>query len=202
MPGDRDRTSWTSATPPNHPVSTEAGELHSAYRDAAVWSAYDDATKRYTLTLKHGDAIRALPLPPREDEFDATVGRGAGGRVMVAYGDCPTGGRCGVYGFDPERNVSELLHASTRRGVLPESPLPRHATFYEGHEGTALYNPSFLPFQSPVPFLFVRHTVLSDWKFFLDDPDWLDRWARHFRPSATGALAQELRHLPWRVGRQ
>lgn len=74
--------------------------------------------------------------------------------------------------------------------------------FYEGNTGTALYNPSFLPFQSPVPFLFVRHTVLSDWKFFLDDPDWLDRWARRFGPSATGALAQELRHLPWRVGRQ
>jgi hypothetical protein len=71
--------------------------------------------------------------------------------------------------------------------------------FYEGNEGTALYNPSFLPFQSPVPFLFVRHTVLSDWKFFLDDPDWLDRWARHFGPSATRALAQELRRLPWRV---
>src|SRR5687767_3211593 len=45
----------------------------SAYGDAAVWSAYDDATERYTLTLKHGDTIRALPLPPREDEFDATV---------------------------------------------------------------------------------------------------------------------------------
>jgi hypothetical protein len=94
----------------------------SAYRDAAVWSAYDDATERYTLTLKHGDTIRALPLLPREDEFDATVGRGAGGRVLVAYADCPTGGRCGVYGFDPERNVSSLLHASTRRGLLPQSP--------------------------------------------------------------------------------
>jgi hypothetical protein len=94
----------------------------SAYRDAAVWSAYDDATERYTLTLKHGDTIRGLPLPSRENEFDATVGRGAGGRVLVAYADCPTGGRCGVYGFDPERNVSSLLHASARRGVLPESP--------------------------------------------------------------------------------
>jgi hypothetical protein len=72
--------------------------------------------------------------------------------------------------------------------------------FYEGNEGTATYNPSFRPFQSPVPFLFVRHTVLSDWKFFVDDPDWLDRWARRFGPSATGALAQELRRLPWRVG--
>uniref|UniRef100_UPI00397C0E13 hypothetical protein n=1 Tax=Salmonella sp. SAL4433 TaxID=3159888 RepID=UPI00397C0E13 len=27
-----------------------------------------------------------------------------------------------VYGFDPERNATSLQHASTRRGVLPESP--------------------------------------------------------------------------------
>jgi hypothetical protein len=74
--------------------------------------------------------------------------------------------------------------------------------FYEGNDATAIYNPSFRPFQSPVPFLFVRHTVLSDWKFFLDDPDWLDRWARRFGPSATRALAQELRRLPWRVAHQ
>lgn len=74
--------------------------------------------------------------------------------------------------------------------------------FYEGNQGPAIYNPSFLPFQSPVPFLFVRHTVLSDWKFFLDDPDALGRWARHFGPSATSALAEELRQQPWRVARR
>ena len=49
--------------------------------------------------------------------------------------------------------------------------------FYEGHEGTAIYNSSFRPFQSPVPFLFVRHGVVSDWKFFLDDEEWLNLWA-------------------------
>ena len=74
--------------------------------------------------------------------------------------------------------------------------------FYHGNDGTALYNPSFRPFQSPVPFLFVRETVLSDWKFFVDDPELLDRWARHFGPSATSALADALRRLPWRVARQ
>jgi hypothetical protein len=71
--------------------------------------------------------------------------------------------------------------------------------FYEGNEGTALYNSGFRPFQSPVPFLFVRHTVLSDWKFFVDDDALLDRWARHFGPSATAALGEELRRLPWRT---
>jgi hypothetical protein len=40
--------------------------------------------------------------------------------------------------------------------------------FYEGNEGAAIYNTRFRPFQSPVPFLFVRQGVISDWKFFLD----------------------------------
>ena len=70
--------------------------------------------------------------------------------------------------------------------------------FYEGHEGTAIYNSSFRPFQSPVPFLFVRHGVISDWKFFLDDDDWLNRWAHRYGESAVRALAEELRRLPWR----
>jgi hypothetical protein len=37
--------------------------------------------------------------------------------------------------------------------------------FYEGHEGTAIYNSSFRPFRSPVPFVFVRHGIVNDWKF-------------------------------------
>ncbi len=73
--------------------------------------------------------------------------------------------------------------------------------FYEGNEGTALYNSNFRPFQSPVPFLFVRQGVISDWKFFLDDEDWLNLWARRFGESAVRALAEELRRLPWRVRR-
>ena len=73
--------------------------------------------------------------------------------------------------------------------------------YYEGNEGTAVYNSSFRPFQSPVPFLFVRHGVISDWKFFLDDEDWLNLWARRYGESAVHALAEELRRLPWRAGR-
>jgi hypothetical protein len=73
--------------------------------------------------------------------------------------------------------------------------------FYEGHEGTAIYNSSFRPFRSPVPFLFVRHGVISDWKFFLDNEDWLNLWARRFGESGVQALAEELRRLPWRAGR-
>jgi hypothetical protein len=73
--------------------------------------------------------------------------------------------------------------------------------FYEGHEGTAIYNPGFRPFQSPVPFLFLRHGVISDWKFFLDNQDWLNLWAHRFGESGVHALAEELRRLPWRARR-
>jgi hypothetical protein len=73
--------------------------------------------------------------------------------------------------------------------------------FYEGHEGTAIYNSNFRPFGSPTPFLFVRQGVISDWKFFLDNEDWLNLWARRFGESAVHALAEELRRLPWRVRR-
>ena len=73
--------------------------------------------------------------------------------------------------------------------------------YYEGHEGTAIYNSSFRPFQSPVPFLFVRHGVTGDWKFFLDNEDWLNLWARRYGESGAQVLAEELRRLPWRAKR-
>jgi len=70
--------------------------------------------------------------------------------------------------------------------------------YYEGNAGTAIYNPGLRPFQSPVPFLFVRHGVVGDWKFFLDNPEWLSVWAhRHPEPGAQ-ALAEELRRTNWR----
>ena len=73
--------------------------------------------------------------------------------------------------------------------------------FYDGNQATAIYNKGFRPFQSPVPFLFVRHGVVSDWKFFLDKEDWLTLWARRFGESAVHALAGELRQLPWNARR-
>jgi uncharacterized protein DUF6875 len=70
--------------------------------------------------------------------------------------------------------------------------------FYEGNEGTAIYNASFRPFTSPVPFLLVRLAVVSDWKFFLENEDWLRRWTRRYGESGVQALAEQLRRLPWR----
>jgi hypothetical protein len=89
--------------------------------------------------------------------------------------------------------------------VLQQLAVPTYAEdgilfgpFYEGNEGTAIYNSGFRPFQSPVPFLFVRHGVISDWKFFLDNEEWLNLWAHRYGESAVQALAEELRRLPWR----
>jgi hypothetical protein len=72
--------------------------------------------------------------------------------------------------------------------------------FYEGNDGMALYSPSFRPFTSPVPFLLMRRAVISDWKFFLSNEQWLALWARRYGESAVAALATELRRLPWNAG--
>jgi hypothetical protein len=70
--------------------------------------------------------------------------------------------------------------------------------FYEGNQGAAIYNAGFRPFTSPVPFLLMRPAVLTDWKFFLENEEWLGRWARRYGESAVVALADELRRQPWR----
>jgi hypothetical protein len=111
--------------------------------------------------------------------------------IIVVFTDLPAERAGGLF----NDVLGELAGPAYEEGGIIFGP------FYEGNDGTALYNPSFHPFQSPVPFLFVRYTVLSDWKFFVDDPELLDRWARHFGPSATSALAEELRGLPWRATR-
>jgi hypothetical protein len=73
--------------------------------------------------------------------------------------------------------------------------------FYNGNQATAIYNNGFRPFQSPVPFIFVRHGVVSDWKFFVDKEDWLTLWARRFGEQGVNALAAELRRHPWKARR-
>jgi hypothetical protein len=73
--------------------------------------------------------------------------------------------------------------------------------FYPGHPGSAIRNPDFRPFRSPVPFVFVRYGVVGDWPFFLDEEDWFGRYARRFGESAVHALGAELRRLPWRTAR-
>ena len=92
--------------------------------------------------------------------------------------------------------------------VLEDLALPSYGQdgfvmggFHEGNAGTAIYNASFRPFTSPVPFLLMRRAVVSDWKFFLDNEDWLSLWARRYGDSGALTLAEELRRLPWRTRR-
>jgi hypothetical protein len=107
--------------------------------------------------------------------------------IVVVFTDLPADGAKGV--FDD---------------VLQQLALPSYAEdgilfgpYYDGNDAAAIYNSSFRPFQSPVPFLFVRPGVISDWKFFLDNDELLNLWARRFGESAVRALAEELRRMPW-----
>jgi Domain of unknown function (DUF6875) len=93
-------------------------------------------------------------------------------------------------------------------GLLEHLGAPSYAedglvmgAFYDRNEGSAIYNANFRPFTPPVPFLLMRHAVISDWKFFLDNESWLALWARRYGEFAVQALAEELRRLPWRAPR-
>jgi hypothetical protein len=109
--------------------------------------------------------------------------------IVVVFTDLPADRAQDVFG-----DVLEELAVSSyvEDGLL-------FGPYYKGNETTAIYNTRFRPFESPVPFLFVRHGVLSDWKFFLDDEEWLSLWAHRHGESAVQALAEELRRLPWRA---
>ena len=112
--------------------------------------------------------------------------------IVVVFSDLPADRAQGVFD-DVLQNLA--VPSYVEDGIL-------FGPYYEGNEGTAVYNSSFRPFQSPVPFLFVRHGVTGDWKFFLDDEEWLSLWAHRYGESGTQALAEELRRLPWRAGTQ
>jgi hypothetical protein len=109
--------------------------------------------------------------------------------IVVVFSDLPADRAKGVF----DDVLDQLAVPSYAEDGILFGP------YYEGNEGTAIYNSSFRPFQSPAPFLFVRHGVTSDWKFFLDDEDWLNLWARRYGESGIQALAEELRRLPWRA---
>jgi hypothetical protein len=111
--------------------------------------------------------------------------------IVVVFTDLSTDRAQGVF----EEVLQHLAVPSYEEDGIVFGP------FHEGHQGTAIYNPNFRPFRSPVPFIFVRHGVVSDWKFFLGTEDLFGLWARRFGEAAAYALAEELRHLPWRVGR-
>ena len=110
--------------------------------------------------------------------------------IVVVFTDLPAD-RAGVLFGEVLKQIA--LSSYEKDGVL-------FGPFYQGNEGTALYNSSFKPFQSPVPFMFVRHGVVSDWKFLLGNDDMLNIWAHRYGESGARALAMEMRRLPWRAG--
>ena len=93
--------------------------------------------------------------------------------IVVVFTDLPADRAQGVFG-----DVLEQLAVPSyaEDGIL-------FGPFYQGNQGTAIYNSGFRPFQSPVPFLFVRHGVISDWKFFLDNEELLNLWAHRYGES-------------------
>jgi Domain of unknown function (DUF6875) len=118
-----------------------------------------------------------------------TGGDDAGYKVIVVvFTDLPANRAQGVFD-DALQHLAVPSYADD--GIL-------FGPYYEGNEGTAIHNSSFRPFQSPVPFLFVRPGVISDWEFFVDDEEWLNLWARRYGESAVQALAEELRRTNWR----
>ncbi len=108
--------------------------------------------------------------------------------IMVVFPDLPAQRAEGLF--------AEIL------GRLAESAYEEdgviYGPYFDGNPAPAVHNRDFRPFQSPVPFVFVRHTVVGDWKFFLDDDAGLDRWARRVGPAGTVALGKQLRRFPWR----
>jgi hypothetical protein len=135
--------------------------------------------------LMNGYKTQFLHTPPID-------GDGANHKVIVVvFTDLPADRARGLFG--------EVLQQLAVPSYVEDGVL--FGPFYEGNKGTAIYNENFRPFESPVPFLFVRQGVISDWKFFLDKQDWLDYWAHRFGESAVHALAEELHRLPWRARR-
>jgi hypothetical protein len=100
----------------------------------------------------------------------------------------------------PEGRADEFFS-----GLLEHVALPSYESdgfvmggFHERNAATAIYRATFRPFTSPVPFLLIRHAVVSDWKFFLDNDDFRAAWARRYGGDGAEALAEAMRTLPWR----
>ena len=131
------------------------------------------------------DGYKRLLLDTRPTDGDDTKYK----VIVVVFTDLPADRAQGVFA-DVLQRLAVPSYAED--GIL-------FGPYYEGNEATAVYNSNFRPFRSPVPFLFVRHGVISDWKFFLDNEDLFNLWARRFGESAVHALADELRRFHGRA---
>jgi len=141
-----------------------------------------DRNEPEVVELVNGYKRLFLETPPTSgDDADYKV-------IVVVFTDLPADRAQGVFG-DVLQHLAVPSYADD--GIL-------FGPYYEGSEQTAIHNSEFRPFQSPVPFLFVRPGVIGDWEFFLDNDEWLNLWARRYGESAVQALANELRRTNWR----
>jgi hypothetical protein len=97
------------------------------------------------------------------------------------------------------RSTPNLIELIDGYKQLLLGAMARDGTLLRGQRWTAIYNPNCRPFTSPVPFLLMRRGVISDWKFFLNNKDWLRLWARRYGEAAVETLADELRRFPWQA---
>ncbi|WP_222272255.1 DUF6875 domain-containing protein [Modestobacter marinus] len=144
-----------------------------------------DGSAAHVVELMNRYKRRLLGLaPPDGEDIDHDV-------ITVVFTDLPADRAQGIFD-DVLRDIAVPSYVAD--GIV-------FGPFYDGNRATALYNDGFCPFQSPIPFIFVRHGVVGDWKFFVDEEDWLTLWARRFGEQGVRALAAELRRLPWNARR-
>jgi hypothetical protein len=123
-------------------------------------------------------------------QTEPTAGDGLSYKALVIVLSDVSAERAKTYMDDVQ--IQQLKrHSYARDGVVI-------GDFHARNEGSAIRNSSFRPFKSPVPFLLMRHGVVDDWMFFLDNEDWLSLWARRFGESAVRALTDQLRRTNWR----
>ena len=177
----------TYVTQPHEELVGHAGPvcpfLPGSVERKSLWLAPERVGEANVVELMRGYTRLLLEQADGDDDvYDV---------IAVVFSDLPAERAQGVFG-----EVIEQLAVPSyaEDGVL-------FGPYYAGNKATALYNPGFRPFESPVPFMFVRHGVVGDWKFFLDNDEWLGLWVHRFGESATHALAEELRRLPWREPR-
>jgi hypothetical protein len=65
----------------------------AAYGGWEAWSAFDEASGRYALTLRDPQgAVKAAPLPPAATPWDVSLGPDAAGNVVAVYRSCGASG--------------------------------------------------------------------------------------------------------------
>jgi hypothetical protein len=124
--------------------------------------------------------LLAAPPAGADDEYPKVI--------AVVFSDLPA---------DRARSIFDVVIQRLAPGSYRDDGV-LYGPYYEGNEASAVHNPSFRPFESPVPFVFVRTPVEGDWEFLLDSDDLMRAWARRYGESGVLSLATELRRFPWR----